>query len=98
MPTPVGAERQEDRGTDTVTASDIDKKRDAARLNSAASIRPGCAQWVMASWKPKESKPMKQHLLDEMARRLPRSKCKTWDAQKLADLLHETEPKVINAF
>ena len=96
IPNPPEGERRahDPRGTDAMTAADIEKKREAARRASAASIRPGCGQWVLASWKPKETKPMKEHLIAEISCRLPRHKCKSWEAQRLADLLCETEPKV----
>ena len=97
IPTPAEGERRvnDPRGTDALSAADIDKRREAARRASAASIRPGCLQWVLTSWKPKETKPMKEHLHAEMLYRMPRFKGKTWEAQRLADVLHETEPKVL---
>lgn len=82
---------------DDMSAKDIDKKREAARRASAESIRPKCGQWVLHSWKPKEKKPMKPHLLQVVEKFFPGVRCKTWEAQKLADFLHDNERKVVFA-
>ena len=65
-----------------------------ARQKSAESIQPGCSQHIISTWKPKEEKPMTHHLLNELARRLPGAKVKSWSAQQMADLLYKTVPQV----
>mmetsp|Transcript_6902 Transcript_6902/g.10581 ORF Transcript_6902/g.10581 Transcript_6902/m.10581 type:complete len:126 (-) Transcript_6902:363-740(-) len=73
-----------------VELSVAEKKKDILRVSSAQSIQPGCAQWVLASWLPRESKPQRKHLQYEVERRggIP---YKSWNPQQLADWLHQTK-------
>ena len=68
---------------------------------AANSIKPGCAQWTIKSWDPKDEKPKKEHLLKAMANRIlpPGSKPPApagWEVQKIADWLkaHGVEGEV----
>jgi hypothetical protein len=72
-----------------LTSDEISARRNAARQQSADSIRPGCEQWVVSSWKPIEKKPQLKNLLSVISQRFPSVKAKSWEAQKIADYLHE---------
>ena len=56
-PTPPGFVQPKDLGSDAFSVSDVEKKRAASRRLAAKSIEPGCDQWVLTNWKPKETKP-----------------------------------------
>jgi len=68
-------------------AAGVDQKKEFIRVQAAQSIKPGCAQWVLASWMPRESKPQRKHLQDEVLRR-GGTAAKSWSPQQLADWLH----------
>ena len=75
---------------------EVDRKQAAAN-----SIKPGCAQWTIKAWDPKDEKPKKEHLLKAMANRIlpPGSKPPApagWEVQKIADWLkaHGVEGEV----
>lgn len=76
-------------GVRDMTPEEINIKRDAARQASAESISPGCAQWSIPDWTPKERKPQLDHLLKVMQTRFPGAKFKNWPAQRIAHYLHD---------
>ena len=73
-------------GVGVVEAGEPEKEKEILRVKSAQSIQPGCQQWVIAAWAPKETKPQKRHLQEEVARR-GGAVVKTWTPQQLADWL-----------
>lgn len=64
---------------------------DAERQRAAHSIRPGCDQHMLSTWKPASHKPMLKHLHNALiARNI--TPAKSWDNQKCATVLYNTEP------
>ncbi|KAL1500139.1 hypothetical protein AB1Y20_012810 [Prymnesium parvum] len=72
-----------------------DGGRTDIRQQAAESIQPGCKQWVIATWLPREAKPQLKHLRNEMMRRggVPP---KSWKPQQVADWLRKHSTLAVN--
>lgn len=66
--------------------------REEQREAAARSIQPGCKQWMLSGWTPKNTKPQLKHLVAEYTRRCGNQPPKSWAPQQVADWLLKKEP------